>query len=223
MHKVEKWIENFSSTKAAVYFIIIYIVGLSLSYFELSQPVFQFLIPVNILFSIGVMLLFHQGNKKKALMMLMLVAIISFFVEGYGVNTGIIFGAYIYETALGIKWWNTPLMIGVNWFLLVYCSNVITRKWTKNWLLNALFAASLMLAYDWVLEPVAIHFHFWNWLGGPVPFQNYLAWFVIAFLFQLLFWLFKFQPQNRIAGAIFYIQFGFFVLLHIIHRIPWCV
>ncbi len=223
MSKFDNYIHRFSTSKAVFYLVVIYTVGLLLSSFVLTQPIFQFLIPINILFAVFVLYLFHQGEKKKLLLAFFSVAVLSFFVEGLGVNTGKIFGNYTYQTALGYKWWNTPIMIGVNWFLLVYCTQIIARKWTNNKVLVVFIAASLMLMYDFVLEPIAIHFRFWNWQETNIPLQNYGAWFVLACLFHTLMVGLKFYPQNRLAAAIFYIQFVFFILLHFIHAIPFLV
>jgi putative membrane protein len=52
-----------------------------------------------------------------------LIAVAGFFIEAIGVNTGLIFGNYVYKTTLGWKFLETPLIIGVNWILLT-CSVV---------------------------------------------------------------------------------------------------
>lgn len=219
--KISSYIAQFSTTRAVIYLIIIYCVGLALSYFEATQALFQFLIPINILFSLGVLFLFHEGDFKKIILPFFVIAFLSFLVEGIGVNTGKIFGNYIYLTALGVKVWNTPIMIGVNWFLLIYCTQVLAQRWTRNPFILASIASAFMVMYDWVLEPVAINFNFWNWYGNPIPLQNYLAWFVLAWLFHIFLFKIKFQAKNRLAVAIFFIQFVFFILLHFIHHIPF--
>ncbi|MFN2335752.1 MAG: carotenoid biosynthesis protein, partial [Bacteroidales bacterium] len=56
------------------------------------------------------------------------IAVTSFLIEAVGVNTGRIFGTYTYGKALGPALWNTPVIIGLNWFLLIYCTNVISRQ-----------------------------------------------------------------------------------------------
>lgn len=221
MEKLRAYIDRFPTYKAVIYFIIIYCVGLGLSYFEITKPLFQFLIPINILFSLGVLFLFHKENKKQLLISFFCVAFLSFLIEGIGVNTGEIFGSYTYETALGIKFWNTPLMIGVNWFLLLYCTQSLARQWTDNKWLVATLGATLMIVYDFVLEPIAVYFHFWRWDDGFIPLQNYIAWFLIAWFFHMSLQLFSFFPKNRLAQAIFFIQFGFFILLHFLHYIPF--
>ena len=40
-----------------------------------------------------------------------------------------------------------------------------------------------MTAFDILMEPAAMALNYWNWENGVVPFQNYLAWFVLSFIF----------------------------------------
>jgi putative membrane protein len=75
-------------------------------------------------------------------------------------------------------------------------------------------AAALMVVYDFTLEPAAIHFDMWTWAGGAVPLQNYLAWFVIAFLLNSLAGRMGiFDRKNKLALPLFFIQMGFFIIL----------
>jgi putative membrane protein len=37
-----------------------------------------------------------------------------------GVHTGILFGNYKYGNALGLKLNDVPILIGINWFIVVY-------------------------------------------------------------------------------------------------------
>ena len=45
------------------------------------------------------------------------------------------------------------------------------------------FSHALM---DILIEPVAIELTFWQWEAVAVPFENYLAWFVLSTLFARL-------------------------------------
>ena len=40
-----------------------------------------------------------------------------------------------------------------------------------------------MTIFDLFMEPAVIKLGYWQWLNGTIPFQNYLAWFVISALF----------------------------------------
>jgi putative membrane protein len=52
------------------------------------------------------------------------VFVIGFFSETVGVKTGLIFGEYSYGKALGFQWMQVPLLIGLNWFIIIYCCGV---------------------------------------------------------------------------------------------------
>ena len=73
----------------------------------------------------------------------------------------------------------------------------------------------MMVVYDIVLEPAAIALDMWSW-GGPVPMQNYIAWFFISF-FLILFAerTGMVQKENKVAGPLFFIQMSFFIGLNI--------
>jgi putative membrane protein len=136
-----------------------------------------------------------------------------FLVEVVGIKTGLIFGTYAYGEGLGIKWLDVPLMIGVNWGVLVFGTAALVQHFKLARWLKAALAATLMVSYDVLLEPVAVRFDFWSWAGGTIPIQNYLAWWIIAFGMLLgAFYLVK-NLRNRLAIYIIGIQTLFFILL----------
>src|SRR6478609_3641217 len=49
-------------------------------------------------------------------------------------HKGLLFGEYAYGAGLGLKLWNVPLLIGLNWVMLVYCAGAVARNWFKNYL-----------------------------------------------------------------------------------------
>ena len=53
-------------------------------------------------------------------------------------------------------------------------------------LVRALIAATLMTAFDGLIEPVAIQAGWWAWEGVHVPWFNYASWWGISFVFYLL-------------------------------------
>ncbi|MEL0174994.1 MAG: carotenoid biosynthesis protein [Cryomorphaceae bacterium] len=112
-----------------------------------------------------------------------LPVVLGFAIEVVGTNTGWPFGEYTYGSALGLSIANTPLMIGVLWWLLIrsmydVLSVKISSVWTKSLLVGV-----AMTAMDVLIEPVAIELNFWSWEGESVPMSNYIAWFVLSALF----------------------------------------
>ena len=76
-----------------------------------------------------------------------------------------------------------------------------------------------MLVYDLILEITAPVLDLWTWGDGTVPLQNYLAWFVIGFLFQAILVSFRIKLRNPLALAILLSQFLFFAALAIFNSI----
>lgn len=134
-----------------------------------------------------------------------------------GTNTGLLFGEYTYGPTLGIKLWNTPLMIAVNWYILVVgVGSVLSYFHIKNNILAAAVGASILTLLDLLIEPIAIKFDYWQWNNISVPLQNYLAWWILAFLFVLIFRRLHFNKQNIVAVFLLAIQFLFFILLNLL-------
>jgi putative membrane protein len=171
--------------------------------------------PVTLLLSAAVLLLHHRDWNLAFVAVLAVIFLVGYGVEVAGVTTGVIFGEYSYGGTLGWKVLDVPLVIGVNWLILVYCTGSMTArlgipKWAK-----AAVGAGLMTGLDILIEPIAIRFDYWTWVSGTPPLQNYIAWFGVAFLLLLMFQYLKFDKQNKVAMALFFIQFAFFAILNI--------
>lgn len=212
---------DWSDTKSRANFslivlCIVYIVGILGIVINIDQR-FIYLTPVNLLFSLLVVLLNHRNWQFKHVLFMLLCLCVGFFSEVIGVNTGLIFGEYSYGPVLGIKVWETPLIIGVNWLLLVYASNTLINHIlpSLNTILKSILAAALMVILDIFIEPVAISMEFWDWEADFIPLQNYLAWFGIAFLLGLCFHFLVKDNRNIVAIGLFILQFLFFIILGI--------
>lgn len=201
-------------TETRIAVAVFYLVGTAGMLIPFSFSLFKDLIPLALLLSAAVLVLFHEGNVYgKTVLFFIGIFILGFFVEVAGVNTGLIFGSYRYGDSLGKQWLNTPLMIGVNWCLLVYMSASVTRHLKMNRFLETPLAALLMLGYDVVLEQVAPKTDMWFWAENRVPLQNYAAWLVIALAFQAFLRIFRIPVRNKLALTILLVQFLFFSIL----------
>ena len=137
----------------------------------------------------------------------------SYLVEVLGINSQLVFGKYIYGSEMGFKVFNTPLMIGINWAMLVYCSASIMQRFRLPLVLQIIFASVLMVLYDIVLESVAPFLGMWYWHGNAVPLQNFAVWFILALVFHGLVKWKKVKTENPVAPAIFICQFLFFIAI----------
>ena len=210
-HAAFKWVREIK-----IFYAIFYLVGvLGLSFPE-TRPLFIRLVPFALILGFAGVLLFHEAKwNLKTLTAFFLVYISGFVIESIGVNTGLIFGEYIYGKTLGFQIFETPLIIGMNWLFLVYVSSSLTEKINSGKFISFLFPPVLMVVYDLVLEQVAPDLGMWNWKNEVIPLQNYIAWFVVAFLFVLFFRLLNIKTSNKIAPLIFILQFLFFLSLMI--------
>ena len=193
---------------------LFYLVGVLGIELPATHSFFMALIPFALLLNSIVILLSHNFERgKKELTVLLLIFLIGYLVEIIGVNTHQIFGNYSYGNGLGIKFFGTPPLIGINWVMLVCCSASISAYtgWPK--VIQIFLASFLMIIYDSVLEHVAPFLDMWKWEGNTIPVKNYLAWFTIAIGFQLLLKWTGVRTNNKVASAIFICQFIFFVVI----------
>mgnify|MGYP006278546729 CR=1 FL=1 len=195
--------------------VIVYLVGwigLSLPF---TRPLFIDLTPLNLLFGGILLTLFHRDFRRNQFIGFLIVFVGGFLVELVGVQTGLVFGDYHYGSALGLRIGETPLLIGINWLMLIYMIYHFLQDWKISLLLKSFIGAFVMVAYDLLLEPVAPRLDFWYWLDGAIPLQNYLAWWVIAFIFFLVWNAMGIRYKNRIAETLLSMQLAFFLLLNI--------
>lgn len=139
----------------------------------------------NLFFSFLILLNAYRWNKA-LLVGSAAIFILGFFSEWIGVHTGLLFGRYWYGMNLGPKLSGVPFIIGVNWAMLTILASGISVKWTKNITFQALIAAGLMTGIDVLMEPIAIRNDYWHWHKGVIPLYNYLCWFVISFIGNLV-------------------------------------
>lgn len=195
------------------FLIIFYIVGLLGFIIPFTKAFFISITPFALLLNVYLLAIYHEKYTLKYVLIFLLIFISGYSIEVVGVKTGLIFGSYIYGNALGIKLFETPLLIGINWLFLTYTATSIAEKLKiKKWF--AIFVApAFMLVYDIVMEQVAPKMDMWNWHNSEVPIRNYVAWYVIAFSFVLLLKAFKIKTSNPLSAILFICQFLFFTAL----------
>lgn len=197
----------------AGFFVIFYIVGITGMLVPDTFYLFKKLIPFAILLSVLALVFFHTQFETTDFIAFVIIYILGFAAEVIGVNTGIIFGHYQYGESLGIELFNTPLMIGINWLLLIYISSTVTAKLKINSTLQIVIAPLIMLVYDLIIEQVAPVLDMWSWFDDKVPVKNYVAWFLLAFMFNSVLKIFKVKTTNKLAPVILVCQLSFFIVL----------
>jgi len=176
-----------------------------------NQDWFMSKTPLNMLLILGLtILVFPVDSWKKGLLFLG-IGIASIFSEWLGVNYGLIFGEYEYGKNFGPKIDGVPYLIGVNWAFLTFATAAIATKWLQNFWARIGFGAALMVVLDFFLEESAPRFDFWYWDQGYPPLQNFLGWFVLAFLFHMLFQGMKLKGNSLFSHHLYVSQLIFFV------------
>lgn len=166
---------------------ILYLVGLIGMSFADSRAILLPMTPFQLLLSLGVLLFFHSPRGRNFLIAIFLIYTGSMLLEIAGVATGKIFGEYAYGNSLGIKFMDVPLMIGVNWVMLVISSATVVLKVSESIWIRSILGASVMVGIDFCIEPLSAYLDFWYWEGNGIPLENYVAWWLGSFFFQLLF------------------------------------
>ncbi len=197
---------------------IIYIVGIAGFIIPDLNPLFLKLTPWNLIAAFVIAWIFHKKWDFSHALTILILGVAGFFIEFIGVKTGAIFGSYSYGNTLGLKWQGTPYLIGLNWAALIFYTSSIFAGSVKSNLGRSLLGASIMTIYDFFMEPMAMRYDFWTWKNGIIPIQNYIAWFLIALIFHLILNAIAKPIRNRMAASLFYIQFGFFLILFLYHH-----
>jgi putative membrane protein len=197
-----------------IFFIVFFMVGFIGIITPVWHQLFMKLFPLALLLSFFALLIFHQPSyNTKTVIVLLIIGLSGFFIEVAGVNTHLIFGNYTYGKSLGMQFFNTPLLIGINWVMLTFACSSMIEKQVLPVSLKIIIASFLMLLYDIILEQLAPLLDMWYWAKGIVPFQNYIAWFVLAVLFQSLVKITGIKTRNSLAIPIIFCQALFFISL----------
>lgn len=215
------------ATAIAIFFHVIGLAGILLS----EGDFFIQSTPFNLLLSFSLLVWTHPGKNKAFLLFIGVVFLVGYFSEVVGVNTGLLFGEYQYGKVLGFQWLKVPLLIAVNWFIIIYCCGISTHTLLQKVIsrvaldnkepTTALKAMSvivdgacLAVFFDWLMEPVAVKLGFWIWKGdGAIPLYNYVCWLLISILLLTFFNFFSIRKENKFAVNLLLIQALFFLIL----------
>lgn len=161
----------------------------------------------------GILIFLSEPNLKKAGDVLAVIFVLGFIIELIGVKTGYLFGNYEYGKALGTTIFDVPIIIGLNWFIIVVASSNVLRAFKMPLIQLALLSGLLATLLDALIEPVAIKFDFWQWQNNHIPFLNYCCWFLFSSLFSYLY-LSLTNGRNKTAFYLFFIWMLFFLFLN---------
>jgi putative membrane protein len=164
----------------------------------------------------------EDSNIRQFYIWTAVVFVLSIGIEIIGVHSGHIFGSYTYGDRLWPAIGGVPLAIGFSWINLLLSSAAILDgvRWvdySKHPWLAAALAGLLMVLFDLILEPAAGRLGYWSWAEGTIPLQNYIAWWILGFLFAragIAFSVFA-RGLPQIIRHAYFAQLAYFILVNL--------
>ena len=200
------------TTYNLIILLLFHIIGLVLF---MTVPNASNLSYVTLLIS-GIVLIIDEELSARKWAVVTGIVISGYLIELMGTQTGLLFGDYSYGSSLGTKFLGVPLIIGLNWLIIVIASSSISKNMVKSSVLLQAFIAALLCTFlDVIIEPIAIKYDFWDWENGTIPMFNYFCWFGFSFVFSWLY-LHKNVTSNHTASIIYIIWLVFFVILNLV-------
>jgi len=195
-------ISRFVKTNFFTLLLVPYVVGLIGILLPVTSSFFLSLTPYMLLFSFVIVYLEEGRWVIRNILAILLIIAFSFEAEYLGVNYGYLFGNYNYGSVLSFKYYQVPLIIPVTWAMLSIAARSLVNLVTNRYAISAFLSAIVITAYDFLLELVAARFGWWYWDNGDIPIFNYVCWFILSFVFQLLF-----RKVPSITGRSYWIIF----------------
>jgi uncharacterized membrane protein len=191
------------------------IVGISLGY----QDWFISKTPLNLVITAVLLIIHFPIDSFKKVVVALIIFASSLLIEWIGVHFGFLFGVYEYGQNLGLKIDGVPLLIGVNWAVLILSTAAITDKLVQNTFLKITLGALLMVFMDFFIETSAPPFDFWIWALGAAPLRNYIAWFIVSVLLHYAYHRAKLKGDFAFSCHLYAAQLLFFIYFYGFHRI----
>ena len=105
-------------------------------------------------------------------------------------------------------------MIGFNWMIVLFGCVSLAQIISQRATLQVAIATLCAPLFDYVMEPVAVAFNYWEWQGGVPPVQNYIVWGVISGVMCSVYLLLRCSTKKALPAYYLGIQFGYFAILN---------
>ncbi len=171
-------------------------VGLIVNFFHVELPPFLFWADAFFLTLAAILVLLavaRRDGMSRTFFCFVLLSLATGILEAVGTMTGVPFGQYYYTDKVGWKIAGIlPYTIPLAWWSIVAGGHYLLSRFVGGaGLFQRLQIGFLVgvwaLAHDVLLEPFAWHVRgYWWWDASSVPIQNYITWFLTAFLLALL-------------------------------------
>jgi putative membrane protein len=207
-----EWLNKHKSKVLIGIVILFHIVGSIGLSIPNQKSYFLSLSPYNLLLSFIVIILATKNKKLLFFLFVFFIFLIGYLVEWIGVHTQLLFGNYSYGNNLGIKFFEIPPIIGINWVVLILVSHSVALAIIKDKLFTPILAALFMVGLDILIEPVAINSDYWTWESNVIPFYNYVCWFWISLIIHFIYQKIKLTEQNSVYNCLYVVLVVFFTL-----------
>ena len=197
-----------------LYFLILVYVSGSIG-FVINPTFFSPFTPYTLLLSCFVFLIHSPLADKKFLIAFFSIAFLGFIIEVIGVKTGLIFGKYSYGDGLGFKLLDVPLIISINWAMLIFAGIRIVSVIFANKIVSLVVAALLVTLIDLLIEQVAPGLDFWQFEGGLPGLHNYLGWIGVTFFTSYFFYPTIIKGNRNVSLILLILQIIFFTTLYL--------
>jgi bisanhydrobacterioruberin hydratase len=202
--------------KTAIIIYLLFVFGVLWYSLPLTREYVLLLTPF-VLLAVYIIVIYPELKNKnyRSIIWLAVIYLVTFLIEVYGVHSGNIFGNYTYGDTLGKKLFGVPIIIGMNWGMIIWGCAELAGMLRLNIILKIIIASAAAVLLDIFIEPAAMKFDYWNWSNAVIPLQNYFAWFFISLLFTASYFLLKIKAAGRLPVHFYISQIIFFVSLNL--------
>lgn len=205
-----EWIHSHKNKILIGIIILFHLVGSVGLAIPSTKAYFLSLSSYNLLLSFLVVLIAPGLKRLRFYLFVLFVFLIGYGVEWIGVHTHFLFGNYSYGKNLGFKLSGIPLIIGINWVVLILVTHSISLKFLNHNIFTPVLAAIFMVGLDFLIEPVAIKSDYWSWYGNHIPVFNYVCWFFISLIIHFIYRKIRLTEQNTVYNCIYIVLVVFF-------------
>jgi putative membrane protein len=195
--------------------ILFYSIGAIGSTLPSHSEWFLSLTPFNLLLTFSIVILSKKTKKKSFIIFLISAFIIGISIELIGVHTGLLFGNYRYGENLGVKVFDVPLVIGLNWGIVAVSASSLMARTNLNTFGKIVFGGTLMTILDVLIEPISAHTDFWYWKDNIIPSYNFICWFITGIVIQSIFYGLKLEEKNKVFEVLLLVMVVFFIILNV--------
>mgnify|MGYP000253118936 CR=1 FL=1 len=167
--------------------------------------------PLNLSLCLILFIMAYPIDRFVPILLFFILFLGGMFAEWLGVKYGILFGTYTYGNNFGFKIDGVPLLIGTYWAILTFATKSISEYVKISSRLKIILAAVLMVLLDYFMEQNAPRFDFWAFEGNSAPLKNYITWFFLAILFQILLRFYDVKGNRFFCLNLYMAQLAFFI------------